>query len=56
MVHASRTSLVIIVITHCFKEYVEEITFNKDLLTVPQDFRSFCKIFFLKKREKKRIF
>jgi len=32
MACASHTSLVIM---HCFKEHVEEIIFNKDLLTVP---------------------
>lgn len=42
MAHASRTS---VVVTRCFKEHVEEITFNKDLLTVPQDSQGFCKIF-----------
>lgn len=42
MAHARRTLLVI---THSFKEHVEEITFNKDLLTVSQDFQGFCKIF-----------
>lgn len=42
MACASHTSLVIML---CFKEHVEEITFNKDLLTVPQDFQGFCKIF-----------
>jgi len=42
MARASRTSLVV---TRCFKEHVEEITFNKDLLMVPQDFQGFHKIF-----------
>lgn len=56
MVHASRMSLVIIVITRCFKEHVEEITFNKDLLTAPQDFWGFCKTFFLKEERKKKRF
>lgn len=54
MARASCTSLVVM---HCFKERVEEITFNKVLLTVPQDFQGFCKIFwcffFFLRREKK---
>lgn len=60
MACASHTSLVIML---CFKEHVEEITFNKDLLTVSQDFQGFCKIFcvclfiylFFKERKKETI-
>lgn len=58
MARASHTSLVI---ARSFKEHVEEITFNKDSLTVSQNFQGFCKIFrwvffFLKKRLKGKEF
>lgn len=56
----ARASHTLLVIACSFKERVEEIAFNKDSLTVSQDFQSFCKIFwcyfFFKEEIKKKRF
>lgn len=50
-------SCALLVITRSFKEHIEGITFNKDLLTAAQDFQGLSKIFWCSvfKEERRKI-